>query len=855
MMPKPPLYALVIATALALAAAGCHQESRDDYMVEGIQLLSEGNAKGAVVVFKNLLEKYPADNEARFELAKAYLETGKFDQAENELSNLAAGQNPPGDLKLVLGKVKLAQAKPDQALAELTAYAQANQNSAEVWDFIARGHIAKLNLPLAAADYEHALSLDPDRVSSKLGLIETRFALGQADQGDSILDDLLKTNPNNQPGLHILAKRQTEKKDLPAAIATYDKLVAKYPKDLPALYGRDFLILTSQGVSADVDKDVAQIIKDFPNRPEGYKLRGMADYLRASYPEAANNFQRAIKLGPQLDSHYMLALAYEHTGDLEMAISELQVVLDHAPKAIQARQLLASLHFRLHRVDEAIAELDKILQMYPNDDQSKRMLGDIYMANQNYDKSLEMFGSISANSDQASVAHLKIGIIDAAEGKTADAEPELRKAVELGTGKLEPRLILATYLSRQQRVDEALAVLDMPDPAPTTAALICNAKANILSQHGRLDEAKTLLEKAKDLNPSLLSTYFNLASLYLRMKEPDQAQEQYGQILGLKPDSPDAHTAMANLLERAGKFDQAETHLRKAVESKRLNTYLNLAAFLSRRNKPQEAIKALDMCLDEHKLALPALLFKSQLLFQAGDEAKSLAVIQQMEAVNPKVAASERLNHALVAKKWDEAEKVASKMVLDNPSSGDSYLPLANVKEQKGDDPGALEVLGQALAADKSNLRVQLRTGALLTKMGKYQEAQAYFDKLIAANPKLASAYAYRGLNRQLGQDQDAAVKDYEAALTLDKNNLLALNNLAVIYAEKPELAPTGLTYAMSAFALNDQDPAILDTLGYLMLKNGRTGDAATLLKRAAGMYPKDKSIAEHLKMADSQPK
>ena len=68
-MAKSFLHILVLLAAAAIMS-GCQGNSKAEYMAEGAKLLSEGNAKGAVVVFKNLLEKYPQDVEARFELGQ-----------------------------------------------------------------------------------------------------------------------------------------------------------------------------------------------------------------------------------------------------------------------------------------------------------------------------------------------------------------------------------------------------------------------------------------------------------------------------------------------------------------------------------------------------------------------------------------------------------------------------------------------------------------------------------------------------------------------------------------------------------------------------------------------------------------
>ena len=92
------------------------------------------------------------------------------------------------------------------------------------------------------------------------------------------------------------------------------------------------------------------------------------------------------------------------------------------------------------------------------------------------------------DTDQSAVAHLKTGIIKAGQGKNAEAEADLRKAVDLAGDNLESRVVLATFLVRQSRQQEALAVLDIPGQNNKNTALACNAKAGIppaTGTHGR----------------------------------------------------------------------------------------------------------------------------------------------------------------------------------------------------------------------------------------------------------------------------------------------------------------------------------------------------------------------------------
>jgi putative PEP-CTERM system TPR-repeat lipoprotein len=853
-MRKPSLLILILTASMALMFSGCNEQSREELIAQGGKFMSEGNAKGAAVIYKSLLEKNPDDIEVRFDLAKAYLEAGKPDQAEKEALSLAAKPNAPDRTQLLLGEARLAQGKATEAQADLEAFLLVAPDSAEAWENLGHVQMLKHDLQQAGEDYTRSLSITPGRIKAKLGLIEAELDQMQLDAAKVQLDELLAAHPGNQAGMHFLARLQTLQKDTSAAIATYKAIAAKYPSDHDARYWEAQLTLSTNGVTPMVEKAAESLKKDFPHQYEGYKLQGMVDYTKGAYGQAITSFQQAFRLRQQLDTKYFLALACARSNNIEMAISELQVVLDAAPRFTKGRRLLAGLNLRANRPDEAVAELNKVLEYAPDDELSLRMLGDIFLAKKDFDKSLEEFSAIPDDSDMAGLAHLRKGVIMASEGKASNAEAELRKSVELSGQKLDPRVYLAAFLMRSKKVDEAMAVLNLPEGTPSgDQAKANNAQALLLLQlGGHLDEAMAHLDKAKTLDPDLLTTYCNMARVYLLKKDPEHATEQFNQALARSPHDVEANSGLAYILINAGKPNEAIEHLKLAADSKQLRPYLNLAELYIKQRMSDEALKVLDQCLTVYQNNVQALVMKTRLLASKGDTPKAMETIRLIEPLDKKTALTEQLTIETAAQHWGEAEKVASNFIDLNPSSAESYLPLVSVKELQGDYPGASDVLQRALEKDKSNLPAQLSYGSLLIKMDKYNDAIEYFDRLIASNPSLAMAYTFRGLAHQQSGDVDAAAKDYETALGYQNTIPVALNNLAMIYADKPDMASKALERASAALALNGDNPTVIDTMGYVMLKNGRTSEALTYLKRAASMAPNNQAIAEHLKMANA---
>jgi len=742
---------------LSVFFSGCKQETRGDLMSEAAKYMREGNAKGAAVIFKSLLEKNPNDADARVELTQAYLAAGKPYQAEKEAQKLGEGARPPDTTRLLLGQARLAQGKIAPATADIMAFLTAFPQSAEGWEALGNAHMAGKDMAFAESDYARSLTLNPDRVKARLGLIKAKLGLGRFAEAEAQLDAFLGRHPTDQAGLHLLARLQAQKGDKHAAAATYAAIAAKYPRDYKAKYAGAHLALETGEATKEIEDAAQGLMDNFPDEPEGFKLQGLIDIQKGDFAKAVPRFQEALRIRPDIETSYFLAVAFARAKDLESAVSTLQIVLDHAPAFTEASRLMAWLHMAAGRPEQAIAVLDKALAATPDDPLLLSMLGDIYLGEKNLDKSFALFGEIPDDSVQAGGAHLKKGVILSAKGDLAGAQAEFRKAVEVSNKKFEPKVYLATLLARQGKLAEAMATLDAPNAPAQVQALMLDAQAALLFEaSGHEDEALGKLTTAASLDPAQATSHRLLARYFLRTNQPDKALPEYQAILAILP-------------------------------------------------KDLEALSGL-------------------LKIQAA------------------------------AKQWPQAEKTASDIITLSPADARNYLPLAMIKKNEGDLDGVKDVMARALKADPANIKAQFGFAQSLLKMGEREDALYVLNTLVKDNPALAAGYALRGLVREQSGDPDGAAGDYESALRLKPGLSMALNNLAMIYADKPNLTAKAVELAQSALDVDHDNPLVMDTLGYAMLKNGQTSEAQNILRRAANIAPSNGVIAGHLKSAEAGP-
>jgi tetratricopeptide (TPR) repeat protein len=113
-------------------------------------------------------------------------------------------------------------------------------------------------------------------------------------------------------------------------------------------------------------------------------------------------------------------------------------------------------------------------------------------------------------------------------------------------------------------------------------------------------------------------------------------------------------------------------------------------------------------------------------------------------------------------------------------------------------------------------------------------------------SPKSISAQLYNAIALQVAGDITEAIKVYETLLEQDDNNITGLNNLAWLLHEKND--ERALPYAELAYKLAPNSPSVLDTLGWILYKQGQTAKGKAMIEQAAKIAPNDLSIKEHIK-------
>jgi tetratricopeptide (TPR) repeat protein len=315
-------------------------------------------------------------------------------------------------------------------------------------------------------------------------------------------------------------------------------------------------------------------------------------------------------------------------------------------------------------------------------------------------------------------------------GPVADAEADLVKSDwKAAQAKLEPWLAAHPADSRalfdagyaadaQNRLDDAASLYRRAVEANPQSFEAHLSLGLLLARQNKFDEARPEIAAATSLNPvdaapAMKARAWRALAQIDRNIDTTEASNDLLEALKLSPETPDDTLLAANLADQAGEYDVAETAYRRvlAKDPKSADANAGLAHLLITRKQYPEAETLLRAALQQSP-GDPALTAQLAAVLAAQDKGEALPLIQKLHAAHP-------------------ADQAITRM-------------LAEVLAEAGDHAGSDLLYAQLLAASPNDAALLIGHGENLTRLLKYAQAFAAFDKATQLDP--ANADAWSGL-------------------------------------------------------------------------------------------------------------
>src|SRR5438132_623383 len=579
-------------------------------------------------------------------------------------------------------------------------------------------------------------------------------------------------------------------------------------------------VYLSVGRTADARKEAMSVLEKVPGNGEA--LIALVDASRT--PEEISAAEEQLAKFPQKDSaYYHLAAGgiAAKKSDFSAAEAAVQRAVAADPNLAGAHSALAGLYLMKKDNEKAGAELEKAAKLAKVRSPETIKLAQFKVQNGAPEEAKAFLTNITKQAPDFLPAWPILGRIANNEKKYDDALKLVENALSRDPANIDARLVQAETWIAKGETKKAVDSIENLDRTYPGSPVIKYALARLYVKTNNLSQAIAEVDQVVKISPNFVDAVLLQAELHLKNGDAQSVVDSLAAVVKQSPGLLQAELMLAEAYRALGRPDDAVAIVREQIKRSPQDaaSYFLLGVILQQQNKVTEAREALEKAA---QLA-PDNPSSLQQLVELDTASKNYAAghrrVDEVLQKQPNSAVGYYLRGKLylAEKKFDLAQTALRKASDLDPNLSSAYDLLAPAFLYANNPSEALNQMNAVLAKKPDDFRALLVTGMIYSQMKEFNKARDAYEKVIAANPTL----------------------------------VLALNNLAYIYAEKLNDLKRASELAQKARSNAPTNPSVLDTLGWITYRQGDYKQAADLLGESIARSPNNAEIQFHLGMAE----
>ena len=412
-------------------------------------------------------------------------------------------------------------------------------------------------------------------------------------------------------------------------------------------------VLEKEEKQALVSDALDAMLIQHPNLAEIYFIQSLLAIQNKDRDLAEAKIKQALKYRPDWDKALLCqAQIAIYAGDLSEASALLKKALVKYPNNLKMSKMLAQVFIKDEHYKEALDLYHKMISNNPSDVESQFAEGLIYLQLNQEDEAEGVFKKLEGQDEWKYQADFYLGKIKEKQGSYKKAL-EFYDKVSDGAFVFDASLSAISLLQRDKQVNEANARLSaLQSKFPKQIVRLTLIQAELFSQQKNYEKSFEILSKALAENSNQKEYLYARALIAEHLGKLDVVEGDLNKILAIEPDNVETLNALGySLLNNPSRYVDAEKFLKKALSW-----------------SPNEAV-----IIDSY----------GWLQFKLGNFSGALNYLQQAydKQKEPEIAA--HLAEVMwVSGKRDEAEKLVSRLIRENPA--DEYLKDVEKRIFKG---------------------------------------------------------------------------------------------------------------------------------------------------------------------------
>ncbi|HSN52808.1 MAG TPA: tetratricopeptide repeat protein [Woeseiaceae bacterium] len=422
---------------------------------------------------------------------------------------------------------------------------------------------------------------------------------------------------------------------------------------------------------------------------------------------------------------------------------------------------------------------------------------------------------LDGDSDEALlyVAQLQLRLDD-----LRNARRNFKKLIERGDEDADARLLSLVQVLSEEDPEKADKVMRWLAKPYKKSAYAQYATAVMAMQAGDTDYAGERALRAIELDPEWVKAKLLYARTMLLAGRQDEAIDYTARLIGDDSDpDPDARMELALMMMTAGRDDDALSQINQILlEQPSRADALRMMAIINFRLENLDAAWAdFQDLLASGPFTMDALYYLARIADVRGEHERAVRLYSQVKS-GPNAVVSQRRASALIAYQMEDPQKA-----------------LQDLEEFGNSSPS-------------HSIDMVLARAQLLASLERYDEALDLYGKYVKYRPDDESALLGRAeLLLRMGRLEDA-IAQYRAAAERWPESAMSLNALGYTLADRTDDYREAEKLIRKALEYDPESPAIIDSLGWVLFKQGEYEAALVELQRAYDRLD-DHEVAAHI--------
>jgi predicted Zn finger-like uncharacterized protein len=405
------------------------------------------------------------------------------------------------------------------------------------------------------------------------------------------------------------------------------------------------------------------------------------------------------------------------------------------PKEEHTALVVARAQELLDRTSDAEASYKAATQLDPNDLEAALGLARLYLRQRRPADARQALVSVTEKQSQNARLRLGLGDLALATGELGTALSEFERATSLApdlpeawVGRARLALERRTWNEARGHAEKALSL----DPDVVDGRLIHGLA---LWKLGQLEPAAKELEAARSAGPNS-RLEVALGAVHYEQGELDGAASLLGAVLKTEPGNPEANFWMARVHAKRNDYSLAQDSIRAAIDRAptRAPFHYELGLILKGAGKAPEALEAWKQAVKLDPGYADAWEAMGQVYLDAG--------------------------------RYKDATAAFEAALKADPARAGVHALIGDAQSQAGRWNQAIASYGAALKADPNLPGVYYRLGRAHSEMGQYDKAIGFYQRGLASKPDDAQGWYHLGYAlKERGKKREAvdAFKNYLA--------------------------------------------------------------------------------------------